>query len=78
MLPFASLRNAYLCIVLCIADDNTSSKLPCALPQASASGLYIVEKIDLLIAYLIAVPVAKRLSHYFPNVSVGHVGASVG
>ena len=36
--------------------------------QATASGLYIVEKIDLLVAYLIAVPVARWLASYFPNV----------
>ena len=36
--------------------------------QATASGLYIVEKIDLLVAYLIAVPVARWLAAYFPNV----------
>ena len=36
--------------------------------QASASGLYIVEKVDLLVAYLIAVPLAKWLATYFPEV----------
>lgn len=36
--------------------------------QASASGMYLVEKLDLLVAYTIAVPLAKWLSQYFPKV----------
>ena len=39
----------------------------CAL-QATASGLYIVEKIDLLVAYLVAVPIARWLAGFFPHV----------
>ena len=42
--------------------------MPCL--QASASGMYIVEKIDLLVGYLIAVPLAKWLSQYFPQVEL--------
>ena len=36
--------------------------------QATASGLYIVEKVDLLVAYLIAVPLARWLASWWPKV----------
>jgi hypothetical protein len=37
--------------------------------QATASGLYIAEKIDLLVAYVIAQPLGNLLVKYFPQVS---------
>lgn len=36
--------------------------------QATASGLYIAEKIDLLVAYLVAQPLGNLLVKYFPKV----------
>lgn len=36
--------------------------------QATASGLYIAEKIDLLVSYLIAGPLARLLVKQFPKV----------
>jgi hypothetical protein len=36
--------------------------------QATASGLYIAEKIDLLVAYVIAQPLGNLLVKYFPQV----------
>jgi hypothetical protein len=38
--------------------------------QATASGLYIAEKIDLLVAYLIAQPLGNLLVKHFPQVSL--------